>query len=136
MATFDFKCDECGAMKEDVILSIHHTDADYPTCHGPMRKYWRSVPQVHWKDYDLPDGGFRAQHDGTVITTRKQNLEYMERHGLQDANEVYDVPTFESEQQERAEAQAAIDAITPDADMIEVLKHDKVIDNDGNLITD
>ena len=101
-----------------------------------MRKYFSTVPMVHWKDYDLPDGGFKAAHDGTLITTRKQNLEYMERHGLQDANEVYEKPTFESEQMERAESQAAIDAITPSREEMAILQDANVVDSEGQLITD
>ena len=138
MPTYDFKCPACKAIKTDVILSIRHEDSDHPVCcfGEPMDHHITVAPMVHWKDYDLPDGGFKAAHDGTVITTRKQNLEYMERHGLQDANEVYEKPTYESEQRERAESQAAIDNITPTADEIDLLKDAKIIDEAGELITD
>jgi hypothetical protein len=134
---YDFKCPTCERIEEDVILSIHHTDEDHPRCCGaPMRDYITKAPYVAWEDQQLLDGGFKANHDGTVITSHKQNREYMKRHGLENAMDVYEKPTFESEQRERAESQAAIDAITPDASMMDRLKHDKIIDETGNLITD
>jgi hypothetical protein len=131
---FDFKCRDCGRIEEDVYLPLHHTALDHPDCHGPMEKHFTSVPMVHWKDYELRDGGFKAAHDGTVITTRKQNLEYMKRHGLQDANEMYEKPTYESEQAERAKMQEEIDAITPTAQELDMLKDAGIVDSQGDLI--
>lgn len=134
---FDFKCKTCGRIETDVYMKFEHLPADHPVCcGGNMAKHFTSVPMVHWKDYDLPDGGFKAAHDGTVITTRKQNLEYMERHGLQDANEVYEKPTYESEQRERAEAQAAIDQITPTDHQMDRMKNDGTLDILEDLMTE
>ena len=121
----DFKCATCERIETDIYLPMNHVDDDHPHCCGaPMGDYHTKAPTVHWKDYDLPDGGFRAAHDGTVITTKKQNREYMERHGLRDANDEFAPPTPDAEARERAEAQAAIDAITPSDDMMERMKAD------------
>ena len=122
---FDFRCMKCNRVETDVFMTFEHAPGDHPMCCGEnMRKHFTSVPMVHWKDYDLPDGGFKAAHDGTHITSRKQNLEYMKRHGLQDANEVYEKPTYASEQAERAQSQAAIDQITPSDDMMDRMASD------------
>jgi hypothetical protein len=133
---YDFKCSVCGAIQVDVVLSIHHTDEDHPKCcfGEPMADYHTQAPYVAWEDQQLLDGGFKANHDGTVITSHRQNREYMKKHGLENAMDVYEKPTYESEQQERAEAQAAIDQITPDEQALHQLKSDGVIDSDGNLI--
>lgn len=134
MAIFDFKCKKCDRIDENVFLSVHHAPGDVPRCCNQfMVKHFTSVPMVHWKDYMLPEGGFKAAHDGTVITSRKQNREYMARHGLQDANEVMEKPTFESEQRERAESQAAIDAITPSDAQMRDLKEVGIVDDKGHL---
>jgi hypothetical protein len=123
---YDFKCRICGAIATDVILSVHHTDDDHPKCcYGePMDDYHTKAPYVAWEDQQLLNGGFRANHDGTVITSHKQNREYMKKHGLVNAMDTYEKPTYESEQQERAEAQAAIDAITPTDAQMDQMKKD------------
>lgn len=131
---FDFKCQNCKRMETDVFVPFHHDKADHPACCSQrMEKVFLTFPQVHWKDYDLPDGGFKAAHDGTVITTRKQNLDYMKKHGLQDANEVYSVPTFGEERKLREQSQAAIDNITPTNDEMQMLKESGIVDESGNL---
>jgi len=131
---FDFKCMQCERLELDVYMKFEHGAQDHPLCcNERMSKHFTSVPMIHWKDYDLPDGGFKAAHDGTQITTRKQNLEYMSRHGLQDANEVYSKPTLESERMERRDSQAAIDQITPTDQEMHELKDIGIVDEHGNL---
>ena len=132
---YDFRCTECGAIEMDVVLSVHHTDEDHPKCCGgrTMVDYFTKAPYVAWEDQHLLDGGFRANHDGTVITSHKQNRDYMKRHGLQNAMDVYEKPTLKSERQERAAAQAAIDAITPTDTEMRQLKSDGIINESGQL---
>jgi hypothetical protein len=99
-----------------------------------MRDYITKAPYVAWEDQQLLDGGFRANHDGTVITSHRQNREYMKKHGLENAMDVYEKPTYESEKRERAESQAAIDNITPTDQEMRQLKSDGIIDESGSLI--
>lgn len=116
MALYDFKCSECGEVVENIILPMTHADEDHPycyRCHQYLEHFITAAPMVHWKDYDLPDGGFKAGKDGTVITTRKQNREYMKRHDLLDANEHIKPPTREEWQKEHAKAIESVQAITP-----------------------
>lgn len=127
MPAYDFKCKECETIQEDVILSIAHTHADLPhCCDRAMEYHITSVPMVHWKDYDLPDGGFKstATPGREVITSLREKREYMKRNNLLDANEVVEKPTQEHEQKARQEAQESIKAITPTAEQKEQLKKD------------
>ena len=125
---FDFKCSNCERIATDVYMPFEHEESDHPECcKMGMRKYFTSFPYVAWQDRQLLNGGFRAQHDGTLITSVAQNKRYMEEHDLLDANEVYDIPTHESETTERAVGQAAIDAITPTDDQM-----DRMVD-DGTM---
>ena len=134
MALFDMRCSNCGEVKKNVFLPLDHTEEDHPECcRMLMRKYWTKMPLAYDRDYTL-EQPFAAAHDGTVITTRKENRDYMRRHGLLDANEVYEKPTYQSEQRERAEGQAAIDAITPSEDDMMMLKDVGIVDADGQLI--
>jgi hypothetical protein len=131
---FDFKCMKCQRVEMDVYMKFEHFSDDHPSCCGThMAKHFTKAPTVHWKDYDLPDGGFKACHDGTVITSRKQNRDYMERNGLGDANEEYEKPTRASENKEVAAGQAAIDQITPTHAEMQQLKEVGIVDSDGNL---
>jgi hypothetical protein len=133
---FDMICQKCKTVETDVYLPFNHAPGDHPMCCGErMSKHWTSMPMAYDRDYTLEEP-FRAAHDGTVITTRKENREYMKRHGLLDANEVYEKPTPESEARERAESQAAIDAITPTREEMARLRDANVVDSDGQLITD
>ena len=132
---FDFKCPDCKRLETDQYVPFHHDEADHPVCcNQHMKKVFLSFPQVHWKDYDLPDGGFKAGHDGTVITTRKQNLEYMKKHDLLDANDLVKAPTLDEEHTLRAKSQEAIDAITPTRQEMTMLKESGIVDSDGTLI--
>lgn len=122
---YDFKCVTCSRIEEDVYLSIHHTDDDHPACCGEhMQDYITRAPYVAWQDRQLLDGGFKANHDGTLITSVKQNKEYMARHDLQLIDDNYVAPTIFSERKERAASKAAIDAITPTDDQMERMVED------------
>ena len=115
-------------------MSVHHTDDDHPNCCGESAlDYYTKAPYVAWEDQHLLDGGFKANHDGTVITTHKQNKEYMKRHGLRLAMDDYEKPTQKSEAQERAAGQAAIDNITPTDTEMRQLKSDGIINEAGQL---
>lgn len=131
MPTYDFRCKKCHEMVLDKILPIAHLPVDLPMCCDEhMTYYITSAPFVHWKDYDLPGGGFKAVsvRDGPVITTKKQNEEFMKRNNLLDANEVFSPPTQEEEKRIRAEAQGTIDAITPNEQQKAQLKADGLLD--------
>ena len=132
---YDFRCKVCGAVAMDVILSIHHTDDDHPKCcySLPMADYHTQAPYVPWEDQQLLDGGFRANHDGTVITTHNHNKEYIKRPGLRLAMDDYEKPTLASEARERADSQAAIDNITPTDTEMRQLKSDGIINEAGQL---
>lgn len=66
MPRFDFKCVECGASKEDVILRINDQSDSFPqcdACHIPMAKQ-PSLFNPHFKgtgfhrvDYNAPTRG-------------------------------------------------------------------------------
>jgi hypothetical protein len=134
---FDFKCTKCERIELDAYMPFEHEESDHPVCcDGYMQKHFTTVPVIHWKDYQLPDGGFKAAHDGTVITSRKQNLEYMKRHGLQDANEVYTPPTKHEQMREHEKTLETIAAITPDEKQMHQLKSDGIVDESGAIITD
>jgi hypothetical protein len=136
MALFDFKCSNCGHIKYDIFMPLDHTEDDYPICcKMQTRKHWTTVPYVAWEDRHLEGGGFRAAHDGTVITSHKQNKDYMRRHGLRLAMDEYEKPTHDTEAAERARAQAAIDAITPSPQELSMLKKSGIVDSDGQLVT-
>jgi hypothetical protein len=137
MAIYDFKCMICGKMENDYFLPMTHADDDRPVCcEQHMRYHITSAPFVHWKDYDLPDGGFKAVSvpNGPMITTKKQNEEFMKRHNLLDANEVFSPPTEAEEYMIRREMQDSIDAITPTAKQQAQLRDDGMIGPDGELI--
>ena len=132
---YDFKCHTCGRIAEDVSLPMTHVDDDHPKCCGVMMlDYITRAPYVAWEDHQLLDGGFKANHDGTVITSHKQNREYMKKHGLENAMDVYEKPTLESERAERAAGQAAIDNITATDAQMHQMKSDGIIDGEGKLI--
>ena len=131
MPNYDFKCSECGEVRLDKHLPIAHLPMDLPKCCGDKMDYYiTSAPMVHWKDYDLPDGGFKsvATPGREVITSLKEKREYMKRNNLLDANEVMQPPTKTEEQQERLSAQASIDAITPDKTQMKQLKERGLLD--------
>ena len=131
---YDFKCHTCGRIAEDVSLPMTHVDDDHPKCCGVMMlDYITRAPYVAWEDHQLLDGGFKANHDGTVITSHKQNREYMKKHGLHNAMDHYEKPTLASEARERADSQAAIDNITPTDTEMRQLKRDGIINEDGQL---
>ncbi|RLB97989.1 MAG: hypothetical protein DRH90_22525 [Deltaproteobacteria bacterium] len=115
----DFKCGECGTIAIDVHLPMDHADADHPMCcNAYMRHYHTQAPYVAWEDRHLLDGGFKANHDGTVITSHKQNKDYMKRHGLLNAMDLGPPPTHLDDAESNKKSQEAIDAITPtDAQM-------------------
>jgi len=121
----------------DVVLRLGHTEIEHPVCCGlSLKKAHFKAPTVRWKDYDLPGGGFKAAHDGTVITSRKQNRDYMERNHLGDANQEYEVPTHEVQNREIIESQVAIDAITPTDAQMTQMKDDGTLEAIESMMND
>ena len=111
MAKYDFKCNDCGKMNEDMFLSINHEKTDRPLCCGKhVEVYFSQAPMMHYKDYELPNGGYRSisTKDRAVITSRKQEREYLKKNGLIHAQELGPPPTAGQEAKVRAEADAAI----------------------------
>lgn len=114
MPTYDFKCRECGEERLNVLLRITHDDADKPHCCGePMAHHITTVPMVHWADPIIEPFRAVATKDMPVITTSRQNREYMKRHDLVDANEVAKPPTQEEYEKTKKEIDDSIKAITP-----------------------
>ena len=109
---YDFKCDHCAKIDEDVYLPITHEDCDHPYCCGMhMQHHISKAPTVQWKDYMLLNGGFVAHSipGKPVVTSRKQNRDLMERNGLVDAND-YGPPPTKSDQMERHHKDQALNA--------------------------
>jgi len=99
MPRYDFKCKKCQKIKVDVILPITHVETDRPKCCGEISSVHISVPpMVHWVDPMIEPFRAIATKDRPVITTAKQNREYMARHDLVDANEVVGKPPSKAEQ--------------------------------------
>ena len=129
MAMYDFKCVICQGVSEDVTLPMDHEDWEHPLhCGSTMAHHHTKAPHVHWKDYDLPDGGFKAGKEGTVITTLKQNRDYMERNNLLDANDFGPPPTKADQNEQLGKTMESIDAITPTEAQRAILKEDGLLD--------
>jgi len=126
---FDMKCSNCEEVRKDVFLPFEHDEGDHPKCcRMPMRKHYTSTPMVHWSDYDLPDGGFRAGKEKTLITTRKQNLDYMKRNNLLDANDFGKPPTKAEQMTEHKKVLESINDITPSRQQEERLRDQGLMD--------
>jgi hypothetical protein len=131
MAIYDFRCKKCNSVVLDKHLPIAHLPMDLPLCcNEHMTYYITKAPMVHWKDYDLPGGGFipTSTRNAPPITTLKQNQEYMKRNNLIDANQLFKPPTQSEESKERATMQATIDQITPNEKQKAQLKSDGILD--------
>jgi hypothetical protein len=75
------------------------------------------APMVHWNDPVIEPFRAIATKDRPVITSTKQNREYMARHDLVDANEVVEaVPTHIEQEETHKEVLESIAAITPTGD--------------------
>lgn len=128
MAVYDFKCNVCGAVDTDVILSMNHEDADHPICcYGmTMNHHITKAPMMWMAETELEDGGFIA--DGIegrpLITNRKQRRELMAEHDLLDANDFGAPPTHLDQEAENEKLQKDIDAITPTPELRERMKAD------------
>jgi hypothetical protein len=133
MAIYDFKCHECGTIEENVILPIAHVVEDRPRCcDEPMLTHITQSPLVHWKDYILPDGGFKAYSmpGAPVITSLKENRELMERHNLIDGNDLGTPPTKAEQMAEHNEkVLPSIGKITPTAQQAAQLQAQGLMDS-------
>lgn len=123
MPLYDFRCSKCDTIKEDVVLPITHRSSEKPRCCNETMNYFIStVPMVMWKDPNIEPFRAVGTKDAPIISSMKENREYMARNGLVDANDLYDPPTQAQQQEAIAEAQASIDAITPNAQQAEQIK--------------
>ena len=114
MPQYDFRCSECGEMRQNVLLRITHDDCDKPhCCDKPMDYHITTPPLVHWVDPVIEPFRAVATKDMPVISTTRQNREYMKRHDLVDANEIAKPPTKEEHAKTKKAIKKSIEAITP-----------------------
>jgi hypothetical protein len=114
MPTYDFKCHNCGKTMKNVLLRITHDEADRPGCCGEtMRQHFTVPPSVVWVDPIIEPFRAIATKDRPVITTARQNREYMERNNLIDANELGPPPSHEDQKRELKEINESIAKVTP-----------------------
>lgn len=79
MPMYLYRCAECGAA-HDHYARISEIDANIPDCHGPMER------QIGTPMFAIQaDMHAKSPIDGTVLTSRRQRLEYMKRNGLTEA---------------------------------------------------
>lgn len=117
MPTYDFKCRKCERIQENVLLRITHDELDKPhCCEQPMAYHITQAPLVHWHDPIIEPFRAIATKDQPVISTTRENREYMARNGLIDANELGPPPTEADQARTVAEMEKSIAAITPDAE--------------------
>ena len=93
---YDFKCVHCGEIIEDVYLAMTHEDHEHPMCCGlQSRHYITRAPMVHFKDFELKDGGYvsHSMKGKPVITSIPQERELLKRHNLINASEMGQPPT-------------------------------------------
>lgn len=87
--------------------------------------YFTVPPQIHWKHYELENGGFIAHGVAgrPVITSLRQRRELMARHDLADAND-FGRPQSKAEQMEfhNNVIMPTIDAITPPKEVLADMK--------------
>lgn len=130
MPIYDFKCDTCEKKVLNRILRITHTEDELPTCcNRTMGYYITRAPMVHWIDPVIEPFRAIATKDQPVITTTRQNREYMARNGLVDANDVVCKPPSNVDQEnEVAEMQQTIDEITPKGELAHEMKDRGLLD--------
>jgi hypothetical protein len=98
---------------ENVLLRITHDEADKPhCCEEPMRTLITSPPLVHWADPNIEPFRAVATPDRPVITTTRQNREYMKRNNLVDVSDL-PPPTREQEFKTLKEVDESIAKISP-----------------------
>ena len=123
MAIYDFKCSTCKHIDVDVMLPMNHLKGDIPSCCGKKMNYYiTSPPGVIWRDPNIEAFRHVATKDSPLITTTKQNREYMARNNLVDANDHFAPPTEKEQKLAREEAQESIDAIAGTAQQKEQLR--------------
>lgn len=131
---YDFKCPRCDYVQRDVSLKLSQLEWGKPPCPscGNEKVYTHisSPPMVHFRDYELKDGGFIAHgiKGKPVVTSRAQNRELMKRHNLLDANQLGPPPTHLDQEREVASMQQTIDNITPTDAQLKQMKSDGIAD--------
>jgi hypothetical protein len=93
-----------------------------------MGYYVTQPPLVHWRDPLIEPFRAIATADQPVITTAKQNRDYMERNDLISANDCGPPPTNAEQQAMVAEMKESIDKITPTVAQEARMKEDGIMD--------
>jgi hypothetical protein len=115
-------------MQENVLLRITHDDADKPCCCGEtMQTHITVPPMVVWTDPVIEPFKHVAVKSDEVITTTKQNREFMARNGLVDANDIAP-PTPEEHQKTLGQINASIEKISPTSEQSAKLKDQGLLD--------
>ena len=128
MPAYDFKCHVCGEMKNNKILRITHTEADRPTCCGvTMQQHFTVPPMVHWIDPIIEPFKHIAVKSDEVITTTRQNREFMKRNNLVDANDIKP-PTQEEDAKILKEINKSIKKISPTQEQSATMRSQGLLD--------
>lgn len=128
MPTYDFQCGVCKHEKHNVLLRITHDEDDRPQCcDHPMEYLITKPPSVHWIDPVIEPFRHIATPDKPVITTTRQNREYMKRHNLVDMNDVKPPSDAEHERTLR-EANESIAKITPSKEVSDKMRDQGLTD--------
>jgi hypothetical protein len=134
MAIYDFRCMKCDHIDENVSMPITHMREDLPWHCGQRMSYHISQPpSVHWKDPVIEPFRAIATKDRPIITTLKQNREYMAKHDLIDANDFGPPPSHLDQARDNAEMQRSIDAVTPTGEVAAKMAEqglDKIVGED------
>jgi hypothetical protein len=118
MPRYDFKCERCETVIQNKVLRISHTPEDLPSCcDRSMGYHITQPPLVHWVDPVIEPFRAIATKDRPVISSMKENREYMARNDLVDANELGPPPTQTEQMGKAAEMQKSIDAISPSGEL-------------------
>lgn len=129
MPRYDFKCGECDHVVENKILRITHSDSDIPKhCGQTMGYHITQAPSVVWVDPIIEPFRAIATKDRPVISSTRENREYMARNGLIDANELGPPPTKAEQMETVAKMQESISAITPDAETSAIMESQGLLD--------
>jgi len=128
MPVYDFKCGVCKTMKQNVVLPITHVEEDRPKCCDQiMGQHFTVPPQVHWVDPVIEPFRHVATPDRPVITTTRQNREYMKRNNLVDMNDV-GPPTDEEHSKTLKEINESIEKITPKKELSDTMRNQGLLD--------
>lgn len=128
MPTYDFQCPKCERRMNNVLLRITHDEADRPSCCGvTMRQHFTVPPMVHWVDPVIEPFKHIAVKSDEVITTTRQNREFMKRNDLVDANDITP-PSNEEQNATLASINESIEKITPSKEQSDTMRSQGLMD--------